>query len=1107
MKKMRVVIVLLLALVIGTIFVNNKSEKDYFSDIIEVGNPKRLSSYALVNENDKNVSGTDNVKFDAFFVINGQQRRGNSIVVGENKKLRVILSVEGDAYLSGIKFTFKNTNVNVGFSGTLNGKTINSTNLKDILMVNPIESGRNMDFFLNLSDNLTNDITSFKGTNSIVFEADLTENGQTKRIRKEVFYDVDWYLRNGPTATINDTYTINAKNKDGNLEISYNFGTNVDIDSLLKSVNLDIDLPKLNDLSPISAKIIGTNTTYEADLNNFKLTGKREAVIKDQAIFNSASDYTKNGYSYNSFKVVLEYPTVYEDNISIPPLNVNAWYEVFNNPDDDYQDTVLSNVANKILVRATNITNTEYDVSGGYEYPTYINFVTNTSIGEPLSTGGNYVDKTDALNILDGLDGRETTEYDVTITTTASAVCNGPVEKCAIGKINLNNLSITDNNYDRFNNNASMKNVLKYKTIRFTNTWMLGDSGYIKLINDETGETVHVFTKDDWTNDYTFETDVRKIRIETSAINNVILNVGDSIGALTVYITKEIDNTAIGTNYTRSSFDSFNTINSSTKTTGEKISTDPYNFVDNQGVARYMSYVSSRPTLKLSTGTLKTNENTSIRMTVNTGSTDGLTKGFKDGIFLISLPNPIIGVQVTDITTNNSNVSIVGYEIEEGDSNNIIRVFTSNDIESDFELYVDAILTPNSRSFGANINVELYAINNNIKITSYLSADKYDADKDGNTTEMVGYDYKGMSIVVPTDVITNTTIKTYTNNNQERSVVSPKITDVNPLEDSSNAKVEIMLMNNSTENIRDIIITGKVGFVGNKYQISGVDLGTEYNIPMTSDGITVPASVRDYAKIYYSTEENPSNDLNYPNNNWKTKDEITDFGTVKSYMIILENYSMDKSNLVFTYDVTLPLDKSLINKTSYFTHGVYYNSDTIDGLVYRELGGAKAGIQMAIKYKLDLNVYKKYSSRKIPNAKYVLIDDNNKSRLLVVNSNGYVREEDLYVDRNYQLKQSDVMFPYILDEETKKFKIISDSNDILQLSGSESGIFKSINITNDLLKVDLENEVRYDLLIKNTDMDTLASIPGSSFRITGKGFEEGKEIITNADGELKLHGL
>ena len=45
------------------------------------------------------------------------------------------------------------------------------------------------------------------------------------------------------------------------------------------------------------------------------------------------------------------------------------------------------------------------------------------------------------------------------------------------------------------------------------------------------------------------------------------------------------------------------------------------------------------------------------------------------------------------------------------------------------------------------------------------------------------------------------------------------------------------------------------------------------------------------------------------------------------------------------------------------------------------------------------------------------------------------------------------------------------------------------------------------MTIKNTDIDTLELIPGSKFKLTGKGFEEGKIISTDSNGEVSLSGL
>ena len=86
--------------------------------------------------------------------------------------------------------------------------------------------------------------------------------------------------------------------------------------------------------------------------------------------------------------------------------------------------------------------------------------------------------------------------------------------------------------------------------------------------------------------------------------------------------------------------------------------------------------------------------------------------------------------------------------------------------------------------------------------------------------------------------------------------------------------------------------------------------------------IEVPEELKDITKVYYSVKENPTNDLADVNNEWTST--VTDWAKVKSYLIDLGDYKLEKSTECnFAYKIQIP-DTVKYNDIAYSTHAVYF---------------------------------------------------------------------------------------------------------------------------------------------------------------------------------------
>ncbi len=1019
---------------------------------------------------------------------------------------------------------------NLGKSSVVKNN-ISSTNIPNIVLNESIGNGTTALINVTVNSNLTNDLNSYSGINKVKLTGTVHNNitGEDTAIEKVVAYEVDWY-ETDITATIGSDYKTEyvsvTDDSTANAKVKYNFNTYASTKTLLKGAYITGTIPKLNGYEPVSVKISGTNVTSTYDPTTLSFSAKREAVLDDTLITSQVYTYKKNGIAYNEWQVEIEYPAEASYDNAALAMPVKAWYEGYNNLKPTYTNPITSNIAEKALVA-------KYvpDVSGDGD-PTV--FATQISLGSYSSAlAKSYINKTAAIKLFSDEAAEKKTTYN---------------EYLSLKLLSHNKYDITNNVIinvldQRFNASESITSVTNYKTMSISSAeTYLGASGYIKLYNAETDELIHIFTALDWNSPYTFDKTVRKIRIETSEISHKAYDDWkyvnrNSTGGRNLYIdilnisfTKEIDNEALVNKYDIATFNSFDYVEGRTKTNlmiTKNGSTTPSLYQENTtqyGTAVYTTYISSKISGQITDGTneitsIDSNKEKEVSIKLTTGPYGDIVQGWINGEFIFALPEEILDIDIDNITISNPNVKVEGYEKVDINGHKCIRILTSNTEQASYTITINGTIIPDARTASKITKIELYGYNGPIGLSDSNAKDKYDVNSNIDFEEKVNYGSINLQIQAPNELITTTT---YIDRNN-KTTVSPLIAEVNPIDDSNVGTVEIGLTNSSQYSVENIVLIGKLGFVGNTYQVTStnqsIDLGSEFDVKMVSDGITYPSSIDGIATmldgkvtIYYSEEETPTADINNVANNWKTKEQVSDFNNIKTYMIVINDYVLDPGKQAkFTYDVELPLNTNNLNKVTYFNHGVYYDAILEEGNHALVTGGSKLGIRVSRQYNLELKDTKFAGTRTIDKTKYVITakdssDEIIDQKILTTNENGIASTKGLYVGQKYELKQISVKEPYILDEEIKTFEIKNGNNDVLELENT--GTYKSINLANDQkLNIELENETTYDLVLTNKDLDTDAAIGYSRFKITGKGYESGQLVVADADGKIHLDGL
>ena len=1071
---------------------------------------QKSMEYEQVQEGDEKVPNTDYVKFDAFFLrdLDGdgyaEQVRGMCRDINKTDTLYMNLNVLTNGKLVDGKITIKTSNMNLS-TAIVEDNVIKqnyiSNNTTEIALKDVNNGTQKLIYGTVNASNFGNDTNKYSQINSVVLTGKhIADDGTETQISKKVDFNVDWY--GSVTASIyyytgtQNIEEITDENKE-NITLNFSVTTRETTDDLiLKKAVLEGTIPTVNGYKPTSVELTSSyvNFEYDEETGNFTIT--REASI------NEAGIVTKTVADYNTFNFKVTYPYELYESLTGDTLSlivpVKAYYEGFNNPNDEFQNPIQSNIAERnitFLWRKPEGSVARFDVT----------------IGKYRSYDHNYIiSKEEPLKIYN-----ETAEETEDLYEVRWYAYTGD-------QINVDSIQMKENSTpytDRFLNTEStyfnMSDYTKNTSIYFSNIEnTLGEDGYIKVINDETGEEIHTFTKEDWNNyssssPYMYEEPVKHIRVETSKANKN--------ASFYVYNIKEIDDNVLTSTFTKEEFDKLEYVY--TYLTGNvKIegSTEYTKINDDTANARYEEPISVA-SITVNRDTIGTqNTEKDIDLTINTrndyynmkGNDYYNMKGWTNGRFLVELPEEVLDVEINSVNISNSSVKLLAYEIIEQDGKKFIKIETENENESNYTITINTNLTADPRSVTQSKSVKLYAYNefcNNYKNTT---ADIYDVDGDENVTENVNYETDTLNIVAPSSLLTNQQATNY--NEAGETAVAPQIATIDKTEVDT-ATVNVSVTNNYSGTISEVNILGKIPFKGNTFSINGTDLGSNYTTQMVDGGITVPEDMKDKVTVYYSEKENPTTDLNDSENGWTT---TPDFSKVKTYLIDLGDYVLSaKENRVFTYQIKVPSTVSY-NDVSYSAHAVYFCLDTAEGKFKTQTETTKLGFRIERKYHFNMQKVKEDTTVPVQGATFsITAEGEDETKLGTTNNSGTFTIQNLFVDKTYILKEIRTPGSYEKNETEVKFKVIvQDDKLVLQiLEGQDS--LKEYNITQattdsrGILNFKVENTPKYKVILTKKDNTDGSLLAGVKYKLEGEGLGNGITVATNKEGTLTLTGL
>ena len=1151
--KRTIILVIIVSIIIGMYAIikrKNTTKTEMTSEL------QRTQAYEDVKDGDNAITDIDGstlnaVKFDAFFLKdkNGdgiaESIRGTCNEVANQANLYMELSVLEEGYLTNGRITINADNFYFNTSivkdNEVKGNYI-SSNTKEIelndigngtqkMLMGSVRSGDYSNSY-NKTSAIGNDTSKYSKENSVTFSGTFVDSeGNEKAFTKTVPFIVDWYgtvnAQIEPKAQTVEVKQMEDLQQEEGLELKFDIKTSEANNQLIMSGSeIAGTIPELNGHKATSVKIAGTNVTYTYDAETGKYTAQREAIIDENGkVTSNAYSYTSWTTRYNTYNFTIVYPIeAYQEmgeditsfQLAIPVEAVNKGY---NNPneEDGFANPYVSDTTTGIVTTTWKLKQEQILTYS----PSFSVYVGNW-MGTPYY---NYVvSKKKPINIYNGISLEEKDDK-YTVQWRAYTGTNGVTDGIIMNE--------TTNKTDQFLNTSakyvSMEELTSNTGIYFSgasNT--LKSDGWIKVYDADTGTLLKTFTESNWesytsSSPYKYETAVKHIRVETSSTN--------ATSNFYVNNIKELDDEYITTNYTREEFDNLTYIYSyldgymiNPKTDASE-ETTYWHKATVSGRALYAA-PTSIAIIDIKENIISTNITAEHqKITISTVTSGYNEQGWKNGTFLVQIPSEVILTEVNEVTTNNENVKITAYDVYEDGGNYYIKILTECANEETFNIVVDCDLTSDPRITKTTKQVKLWAINETACDYYYKGSDTYDIDGNANTTEMVNYSEINLTF---DPGLSLSTTQTGSNYGEDGGVtIAPRVAKTD--KDQRTATITVSATNNYSYDIKDVKILGVVPFEGNKYVISGNDLGSTFTTYMSNSGIsTLTDTIKDKVTIYYSTCEKPNEKLSDVSNGWKLASDVEDWTKIKTYLIVLDNSQKlavgDK--IEFEYEIQIPQGIDY-NEVSYSEHAIYFALNTDEGLYYTSTGSAKLGFMIAKQYDLEIVKYQKNSNKTLQGITFAVTEDGaDTSSIKVTDKDGKIVITGLYVERYYTIKEIKTTDDYVLNDEEIKFytytKINEDSSESLYLTyPSKENETAKLNAIYDTVQSDeiiapsagndykiqirIQDEVKAKLAINKTDTAG-QNLKNIKFRLTGEG-KDGEILTTDKSGNISLSGL
>ena len=280
-------------------------------------------------------------------------------------------------------------------------------------------------------------------------------------------------------------------------------------------------------------------------------------------------------------------------------------------------------------------------------------------------------------------------------------------------------------------------------------------------------------------------------------------------------------------------------------------------------------------------------------------------------------------------------------------------------------------------------------------------------------------------------------------------------------------------------------------------------MASTYTAQLISDGINLPEELAKRATIYYSEQENVTDDPTDEASGWVQNTD--DYSNVKNFLILFNSYQMEPAEeLKISYDIKIP-DDAAYNEVAYSTHTIYYSEHNESEIERKTADINKLGFNIARRFNFELTIYSRQDNSPIQGASFRITEIGNRLNSMIVETNaeGKITIPDLLLEKNYTIQEIGVPDEYILDSNVIEFRAYEENGELKLNIFGQFEEEPEIDQDNALVSATLYNEVKYDLDITNLNDDSKGVV--STFSLEGRG--ETQEARTDKNGKLVFEGL
>ena len=896
-------------------------------------NSSAVISYAADNflsekeiENQGTSTKSENVEFDVYY--DGGKHSATADINATDTKLNIAINVKKAGYLKDAVVDFSDTNFTI--AQTEESEYIQSFDAASKKVVfNQINNGVNALETINIAADKKDEINQdmFSKDNVIKLTATyVNAKAEEIAIEKGIVIHTDW---NAQEAKANLQYEITkyipyATNGVSKLITQGKVTSYVENSVLpIKETNIEIIAPMINNQYPEEVTVVpSTTNATNGDLNGEKFT-------TDNWTYDNATGKIIINVKNDAIDGKIKWVKDTADQYIVTYIYSSDVYDAVK----DSSVRLTYNVSSRLNLYGNGVTEISAAVDGYQDQTDKLGEIVEftTEAIASLNKGYLYNNK----NATD--ENKKETEYTTKYTANISyadiidsLILRQEIDQFVTDQGQEQATTIADTNY-------AYNKILKISKQEFDKVF--GEEGQINILNNA-GEILETINKDTYVDNGSIVIDLSKFNI-----NNITIQTSkpQKEGNITFEIIKAL---AKNIDYSTNQIKGFVALKTSMIGNVKNADTNIVEVLKENNIS--LEEPSQKVGVTTSNNRLSTivkNENVELKVTLENDSADDMM--YTNPTVKVDLPS---NIETLDVKTAqlffDDELTIKNVNVVDND-NGTKSIIAS--LEGTQTKYNNPAVQGATIVFTSDITLN--------KLTPTTNTTLEATAVNGDTDNTVATNQTDVKYVAPTGVVATNTMTGYNgeetleaiNGEAKEALIATKA-------DQKEVTFTMNVINNYENTLDNVVILGRTPFAGNKDVITSQNLGSTMDMPLTT-GITVSGIDSSNITIYYSENGEATSDVTNASNEWKT--DVSDYSKVKSYMITLNNYTMN-TGASFTFSYKAMIQANLdYDKAAYENYAIYFNNNQSSGTISDKVSATKIGVTTGSIAKLDAKLTSK----------------------------------------------------------------------------------------------------------------------------------------------------